>query len=76
MSEITEKNAANLSADDAETLLHWRNWITESFVYGLSMQGLLDLYHASSEYATLESWLCHEIGARDLWAAIKKEHTV
>ena len=60
MSEITAKKAGDMGADDARTLLYWRDDAHEAYVYGLTMQQLLDLYHASAAYVTLEGWLEEE----------------
>ncbi len=57
MAEITETDANRLSADDARTLLHWRDQTREDLVCGFTMGGLLHLYHASGKYMTLEAWL-------------------
>ncbi len=57
MTEITETDANRLSADDARTLLCWRDNTREDLVIGFTMGGLLHLYHASERYLTLEAWL-------------------
>lgn len=63
MAEITVTNAGDMLPEDARCLLYWRDDTTEDFVYGLTMQQLLDLYHASSEYISLEDWLEEEAKA-------------
>lgn len=55
--EIKAKKADEMGADDARTLLYWRDNTHEAIVYGLTMQQLLDLYHASAAYVSLEGWL-------------------
>lgn len=63
MSEITVKQAGDMKDDDARTLLNWRDWTDEGLVGELTMQQLLDLYHASAKYVSLEAWLEEERGA-------------
>ena len=60
MTKITERKAADLSADETRDLLNWRDWTHEGLVYGLRLQTLLDRYHASGKYVSLEAWLEEE----------------
>jgi hypothetical protein len=57
MAEIKATKAGEMSDHDARCLLNWRDWTHEELVYGLNLQQLLDLYHASAEYVSLEGWL-------------------
>lgn len=63
MSEIAETDARKILPEDATTLIMWRDFADEGIVEGLSMQTLLDLYHASTRYVTLEGWLEEEESA-------------
>ncbi len=57
MTEITTKTAGEMSDHDARILLNWRDHTHEAIVYGVTLQQLLDLYHASAAYVSLEGWL-------------------
>lgn len=70
MAEITETKAANLSADDTRCLLNFRDHTHETIVYGLTIQQLLDLYHASNEYISIEDWLGDDPDAQKVYAKI------
>lgn len=70
MTEITVKKAGEMSADDARCLLNWRDWTHEAIVYGLTLQQLLDLYHASHAYVTCEDWLDEDSKAPGKYAKI------
>tara|TARA_R110000851_G_scaffold178010_9_gene324939 strand:+ start:315 stop:575 length:261 start_codon:yes stop_codon:yes gene_type:complete len=72
MSQIIETNAARLSSDDAQSLLNWRNGTNEGLVYGFTMQGLLDLYHLSSDYIELQYWLEENADATMRYKRISK----
>lgn len=57
MTEITQTDASKLSLDDARTLVAFADWEPYGLTSDLTMQGVLDLYHASSEYISLGAWL-------------------
>lgn len=75
MAEITETDASKLMPEDAETLIRWRNHTNEHIVFGFTMQGLLDLYHASSEYVCLEGWFECDDEAMFKYEAVKRKPT-
>lgn len=72
MSQIIETNAARLSSDDAQSLLDWRNGTNEGLVCGFTMQGLLDMYHLSSDYIELQYWLNESADAALKYKRISK----
>ena len=70
MNEIKTTKAGDMGPDDARCLLYWRDNTHEALVYGLTLQQLLDLYHASGEYVSLEGWLDEAKGAAKAYAKI------
>lgn len=70
MTEITEKKAGMLMPDDVRCLLHWRDNTHEAIVYGIPIQGLLDLYHASEKFVSLEGWLDEDPKAPQIYRKI------
>lgn len=70
MAEITVRDARDMDDSDARCILFWRDNTHESLVYGLTMQQLLSLYHASAKYVDLEGWLDEEKSAPKQYAQI------
>lgn len=70
MAEISTKCARTLTDDEARKLLSWRDFTQEDLVEGLTIQKLLDLYHASGKYFTLEDWLTEDPKARRQYETI------
>lgn len=59
MSEIAKNktDAVKLSLEDAKTLMSWADWSSYSLTWDLTIQQVLDLYHASNAYFTIDDWL-------------------
>lgn len=55
--EIQTRMAGGLMPSEVETLIAWRDYCTETLVEGLPLSALLNLYHASADYFTLQDWL-------------------
>jgi hypothetical protein len=66
MASIKTKRAGNLTRDETTTLMAWCDCQTESLWDGMSLQEILNVYHATSEWTSFEAW------AEEDWRAAYK----
>lgn len=74
MTEITKTNAADLDLNEMQTLIGFANCQNWNLTGGLTIQGVLEIYHASSKYISIEDWLCDDERANDTFTEIHKNH--
>lgn len=51
-----DKNAAKLSLEDVARLVNWCSWQSSDLWEGMTLQDILNVYHASRDWDTFEGW--------------------
>ena len=73
MTEITKTNATELDLEEMRQLIGFADCQDWNLTGGLSVQGVLDIYHASSKYISIGDWLYDDPQAEKEFNAIHEK---
>jgi len=76
MAEITKTKATELDLEEMRQLIGFADCQDWNLTGGLSVQGVLDIYHASSEYISISDWLYDDPKAQAAFESIHSKQKV